>query len=363
MKIQTVSSRKKAYAKINLTLNVVGKRADGYHDLESIMQTVSLCDDVEVEAIFHWDAEQPCVTVELEVAADDTQPSDQRLPEQMILEIPLDNKNTAYKAGLLFLEQVMPIERPCGVHLRIRITKRIPVAAGLAGGSADAAAVLLALTDIFSKLYKNEENSDNDNETEIGPICAERVKLPTWNQLLVLAKRIGADVPFCMTGGTVYVQGIGELLNRLPELSQEIWIVLVNPMVPVSTSWVFQNYRDEKTDKEKEMQFVSTNNVVKSIGDWYNYHNAETHSVFFRKICDNLFNDLETVTIKGFPSINDIKNGLMQNGALRSLMSGSGPTVFGLFDSKMAALQAKKWANRLGFWTELCRPVPTATQG
>lgn len=255
-----------APAKINLCLHVLGKRADGYHDLCMLMQRVSLADRITVRLI-----EAPGLIVEC--------PG---------LELAENEQNIAARAARVVLDAA---DRPGGVL--VRIDKRIPVAAGLGGGSSDAATVLVGLNEMLGAPLSRDE-------------------------MLREGARLGADVPFFVFGETAWATGIGDRLVGAPRLP-DVWYVLVNPGFAVSTAWVYGNLR-----------LTSPGGVVKL-------------PEFFDSPWDLvrlLHNDLEPVTIGGYPQVAAVKDALMEAGALGALMSGSGPTVFGLFASEVDAQKA-----------------------
>lgn len=259
-----------ANAKINLSLDVLGKRQDGYHEVRMIMQAISLHDIVSIEVIDSG----------IEVSCNRNW-------------VPTGEKNIAYKAAILMLEKYSVKK-----GLRIGINKNIPVAAGLAGGSTDAAAVLTGINNLFNL-------GINDNE------------------LMLLGKQIGADVPFCLKGGTALSEGIGEKLTYLHPF-KDVSIVLVKPRVSVSTAWVYSNLEIDKITSRPDTDFL-----IKAIefGD-------------INKLAQNMKNVLEDVTINKYCAIKEIKELLVENGALGSMMSGSGPTVFGIFENIECAKKA-----------------------
>ncbi len=257
-----------APAKINLALDVIGKRADGYHDVKMIMQSISLADRVRV-----------------------TKNSGRTRISSNERSIPLNENNIAFKAWKLLKEQ---FHLPGGVD--IFLDKRITVAAGLAGGSANAAAVLKGVNSLF------DLGLSNKSLAEIG-------------------SRIGADVAFCVIGGTALAEGIGEILTPLPSLPTA-WLVLVNPGFSVSTGEVYQSLHWQSISHRPDMDFMVQ--AVKS-GDW-------------GKISVHMVNVLEEVTLKKYPELNQIKAVLNEAG-LKSLMSGSGPTVFGIADTYEKAIR------------------------
>ncbi len=255
-----------APAKINYRLDVIGKRPDGYHELRMIMQRVNLCDEVSITL-----SGTPGIRVVCGSAA-----------------VPDGEGNIAWKAARAMLELS---ESCCGVD--IAIVKNIPVAAGLGGGSSDCAAVLLGLNDLLGLGLSTE-------------------------RLMEIAVGLGADVPFFIFQKTAFAEGIGEKLS--PVLSvPSLWVVLVNPNVPVSTAWVYKNL--QLTQKER------LDTLPDSFGD-------------ITSLCAVLSNDLESVTIPAFPVIGEIKERLVRMGAAGAMMSGSGPTVFGLFSDETTACSA-----------------------
>ncbi|MCX7841961.1 MAG: 4-(cytidine 5'-diphospho)-2-C-methyl-D-erythritol kinase [Clostridia bacterium] len=260
----------KARAKINLSLDVTGKRPDGYHDLRMLMQTVELHDLVRVEASNGG----------IEVTCDSSW-------------VPSGPENIAYKAAALIIEKY---GLDCGV--RIGITKRIPVAAGLAGGSSDCAAVIKAMNSLFSLKLNAAE-------------------------MMALGKNIGADVPYCINGGTMLAEGIGDILTRLEPL-EGVDLVLVKPRIGVATSWVYNNLRLEKIVRRPDTELLLTALKEKRID----------------LLARNMVNVLETVTQEKYSVIRDIKEKLVELGALGSMMSGSGPTVFGIFEDQASAKKA-----------------------
>ncbi len=259
-----------APAKINISLDVLRRRDDGYHDVKMIMQSISLFDTLKVEL--------------------------NNLGKIIITSnkdnIPLDERNIAYKAAKLFLDEA---EEKIGVT--IHIEKRIPVAAGLAGGSTDAAAVLIALNDMFCKKY-------------------------TESKLMEMGARLGADVPFCIMQGTAISEGIGEKLTKLPAPKIEN-ILLVKPPIDVSTKWVYENL-DLKTAIHPDIDAAAKLINSQMISD----------------LPSVMGNILESVTVKKHPIINEIKRKMLDEGATISMMSGSGPSVFGFFENENSAKKA-----------------------
>jgi 4-diphosphocytidyl-2-C-methyl-D-erythritol kinase len=256
----------KAHAKINLTLEVLGKRPDGYHEVAMIMQSVSLHDTVTL-SLRDTGIVLTCDSPEL----------------------PCDTGNLAFRAADL-------LQREYGVTrgVRIELTKRIPLAAGLAGGSTDAAAVLKGLNRLW------------------------QLALPL-TELEKLAARLGSDVPFCLQGGTSLATGRGEILTALPDFAGR-GVVLANPPLQVSTAWVYGNFQGENLPRLD----------LSWLRQWFGQQD-------FPAVAAALFNDLESVTIPAYPQIAALKEQLLQAGAAGVLMSGSGPTVFALTPDPAAA--------------------------
>jgi len=265
----------KAKAKINLSLDVIKKREDGYHELKTVLQTVELYDIIKLKVIKSG----------IELVCNHPL-------------VPSDSGNLAYKAAQLFLDRYK-----VNSGIRIEIDKRIPVAAGLAGGSSDAAAVLKGMNELFSMGIDN-------------------------SQLVLDGKELGADVPYCIKGGTVLAEGIGDILTELSPL-ENVDIVIIKPGLSVSTAWVYKNL-----DFGKIVDKPDTSIVIEAIND--------------RKIdtlAKNMKNVLETVTAEKYQIIHNIKEKLVKLGALGSLMSGSGPSVFGIFEDRKTAEKAYNTIN------------------
>lgn len=257
----------KAYAKINLSLDVIGKREDGYHLLKMIMQTIDLYDILNI------------IPIEKGIEV--------RCNKEYI---PCDERNLAYKAVKLFASTY-------GIKsgVSIDIIKNIPVAAGLAGGSSDAAAVLKVMRDIYIP------------ELEYG-------------DLIKLGTNIGADVPYCMIGGTAICEGIGEEVTPISPFKNHI-LVLVKPFFGVSTAEVYKSL-----DINKIKIHPNTDMLINAI-----------NLGSLLKVSKNMKNVLENVTLKKHPLLRKIKNELINFGALGALMSGSGPSIFAFFDDMLKA--------------------------
>jgi len=265
----------RAHAKINFALDVLNKRDDEYHNIKTVMQTLWLHDAILIRRI-------------------------DKFPYKFICDVrhvPTDERNIVNKAAKLIIENYNIKD---GVF--IKLTKRIPVAAGLGGGSADCAATLVGMRKLFNLKITN-------------------------NELMEIGKSLGADVPFCIKRGSVVAEGIGEILTSIVNKGhRETFIVLIRPPVYVSTKDVFAEFDISRINTRPDF-----NGIVNALASG----NAASLS---SKLC----NSLEDVTIKKYPIIAEIKEELLKNGALGALMSGSGPTVFGIFDNKQVALDAMR---------------------
>lgn len=266
----------KAPAKINLCLHVLGRRPDGYHELAMLMQRVALYDAVTI-------AVEPASRLEVVCSG---------------VSLGQGEENIAARAARLLLE-----EEDCPCRVEIAIDKQIPMAAGLGGGSSDAAAVLMGLNEMLGLGLSGE-------------------------RLRALGVRLGADVPFFIFGESAWATGVGDVLQPLEALPP-LWYVLVNPGVAVSTAWVFQNLGlTSPGDAAKLPGFYGTAQAVVSL----------------------LHNDLERVTEGRHPVVGRIKRDLVGLGALGALMSGSGPTVFGVFASESEAREAARKVDARQGW-------------
>ena len=254
-------------AKINLTLDILGKRPDGYHEVAMVMQSVGLHDTIEMD----------------------------KAKEGISLSINLpwlraDEKNLAWRAAALMQQEY---GLPGGV--KMRLTKRIPVAAGLAGGSADAAAVLRGMDQLY----------------ELGL---------SEDKLCELGARLGSDIPFCLRRGTMLATGRGEVLTRLADMP-ETWVVLAKPRISVSTAWAYQNYDEQGAEQHPDNERIQ----------------QEIARGDRKGVAKLLCNVLESVTIKRYAVISRYKELMLEQGAMASMMSGSGPTVFGLVENRGTA--------------------------
>ncbi|MBU6137190.1 4-(cytidine 5'-diphospho)-2-C-methyl-D-erythritol kinase [Clostridium tertium] len=259
--------RMKAYAKVNISLDIVGKREDGYHLLEMIMQSIDLYDEIVIEK------QKKEITIKCNKPY-----------------VPTDERNLAYKAAQLFIEKY---NIDSGVNINIK--KNIPVCAGLAGGSTDAATVLKIMNSLFNINASDEE-------------------------LMILGLKLGADVPYCIKGGTALCKGIGEEVTALKGFKDKV-IVLVKPPFGVSTNSVYQEFNIEKARNHP-----NTNLIIDAI----NNDNL-------KMVCDNMKNLLENVTLRKHKILINIKEEMRYNGAMGTMMSGSGPTVFAFFDDMLKA--------------------------
>ena len=261
----------KAYAKINIGLDVLKKREDGYHEVSMIMQSLDLHDLITITK-----TATEGISIKTNLAY-----------------IPNDRGNLVYKAASLFFNKLGLKE---GLH--IQLEKRIPVAAGLAGGSSDAAATLKGLNELYQSGLSTKE-------------------------LMELGVKIGADVPYCIMLGTALSEGIGEKLTPLPPMPK-CTILLVKPDISVSTKYVYENLNLKDSISHPNipamLQALKDNDLI--------------------SLTNYMDNILQTVTVKNHPIITDIKKKMLELGAITSLMSGSGPTVFGIFKDQEAARNA-----------------------
>lgn len=260
-----------ANAKINLTLDILGTREDGYHEVAMIMQEISLHDTLSMGKINQG--------ISLTIAIEGQKGT-----------LPADESNLCWKAAAL-VQKEYNLQEGVEIHL----TKRIPMAAGLAGGSADAAAVLKGMNHLF-RLGMTEA------------------------RLCELGARLGSDIPFCIMGGTMLATGRGEVLTRLPSFPR-LSVVLAKPTVGVSTAWAYKTY-----DAGYDGPHPDNEAMLAAI------HGGDAH-----KAASLLCNVLEGVTETEHPVIADYKRLMMEHGAMASMMSGSGPTVFGLVREKQQA--------------------------
>ena len=261
----------KALAKINLGLDVLGRRQNGYHDVRMVMQTIYLYDNVTLEK-----TSEPGIQLQTN-----------------LFYLPSDENNIAYKAAKMLIDEYQIQE---GVH--ITLDKHIPVAAGMAGGSSNAAAVLVGMNRLFSLGLSDKE-------------------------LMKRGALLGADVPYCVMRGTVLAEGVGEILTPLLPLPK-CYILIAKPGISVSTKEVY-----EKLDAQVIEKHPDIDGILKGLQE-QNLH----------KIAASMGNVLEGVTVPMHPVIEQIKRAMKEAGALNAMMSGSGPTVFGIFEDRSVAQKA-----------------------
>lgn len=274
----------KAYGKINLGLDVIRKRPDGYHDLDMIMQMVDVYDDIVITKN---------KTGKIEVKTDTAALSNGK-------------DNLAYMAAKMLMDEFKIKD---GVN--IYINKRIPIAGGMAGGSSDCATTLMGINQLFELGLSKEE-------------------------LMERGVKLGADVPYCVLGGTAIARGIGEVLTPLLAPA-DCHVIIAKPPVSVSTAYVYGHIKPLEITKKPDIEAMAQS--IKD-GD-------------LKKMASLIYNVMEDVTVGEYPIISEIKHVMLDNGALNSIMSGSGPTVFGLFDDKEKAQQCVKTLEEKGLTQQL----------
>ncbi len=274
-----------AYAKVNLGLDVIRKREDGYHEVKMIMQTVSLHDVLTIKR-----TNDSGITIRTNLDF-----------------LPVNRNNLIYQAAKRLMEHCKMRE-----GISVDLKKHIPVAAGMAGGSADAAAVLHGINAMF----------------ELGLNLKE---------LQEIGVKIGADVPYCLMQGTALAEGIGEKLTELPAMP-DCPVLIAKPPISVSTKFVYENLK-----LNAKMHHPDIDAQIQAI-----------HRQDLKTIAECMGNVLETVTIPNYPVIDQIKSCMTANGAIRAMMSGSGPTVFGLFFDMETAKDAEKALRRSNLARQIC---------
>ncbi len=283
------------YAKINLHLDVIGKMPDGYHAVETVMQTLSLCDEVTV-SLREGEGFFAVCNVE---------------------GVPSDERNIAVRAANFFCEYT---GRALGGEIRIR--KEIPMAAGMAGGSADGAATLRALN----------------------RLCGEPLRL---EELCLLGARLGADVPFCIVGGSAYADGRGDALHPFPSMPDCV-IVAACEGEGVSTPWAYglldRKYRNFSSNSGYQPRKADGLRAALDRGD-------------LGFVCENMYNVFEEPILAERPIAARVKEILRGVGAMGAMMSGSGPSVFGVFDCEEAAEKARGALAEAGYRPYVCRPM------
>ena len=288
----------RANAKINLYLDIVSRRENGYHDLYTVMQTVSLCDLVTVDY-------KPSIHTNISMRASGND------------KMPLDCRNLAWRAAELFLQRAKRSGEVC-----ITIEKHIPMAAGLAGGSTDAAAVFRALNSLCGSPLSTEE-------------------------LCELGARLGADVPFCILGGCAIAEGIGDRLTPIHGLDSTCALVVACMGEGVSTPWAYGEL-DTRFGGFLEPRSIENGKKLTTF-----LQNQENVSVF----CADFYNIFETVVPSVQECVNPIKDAMCMHGAIRSMMSGSGPSVFGIFEDREKASTACEVLRSMGADAFVCHPV------
>ncbi|MCM1283062.1 MAG: 4-(cytidine 5'-diphospho)-2-C-methyl-D-erythritol kinase [Muribaculaceae bacterium] len=263
----------KALAKINLGLDVVRRRPDGYHEVRMVMQTIHLYDRLEIKR-----TGEPGIRITT------------NLPF-----LPVNENNLVYRAAELLMKEFQLRE---GVE--VKLTKRIPVAAGMAGGSTDGAAMLYGMNRLFDLRLGRRD-------------------------LMKRGVKLGADVPYCLMRGTALATGIGEKLTPLPPMIK-CPVLIAKPPVSVSTKTVYQNLK-----LDESLRHPDINTLI-----------ADIKKKDFAGVCAHMGNVLESVTIPDYPVIAGIKERMLDSGASAAMMSGSGPTVFGLFENEEKALLARE---------------------
>lgn len=263
----------KALGKINLGLDVLGKRENGYHDVRMVMQTIYVYDNVTIQK-----------TKESGIVVNTN-----------LFYLPTDENNIAYQAAKLLMDEFQIQE-----GVTITLDKHIPVAAGMAGGSSNAAAVLVGMNQLFGLGLSMEDLMDR-------------------------GVRLGADVPYCVMRGTVLAEGIGEILTPLPPLPK-CYVLVAKPGISVSTKMVYERLDASKIEKHPDIDAII----------------AGLKQGNLEQVAMSMGNVLENVTIELYPEINQIKQKMLEAGAINAMMSGSGPTVFGIFKERKLAKAAQK---------------------
>lgn len=281
----------KALAKINLGLDVLRRREDGYHEVKMIMQTINLYDELELRKV-----KQPGIQVKTN-----------------LYYLPTNENNLVYKAAKLLME-----EFDIRGGISIQLQKKIPVAAGMAGGSSDAAAVLWGVNQMYGLGLSRKD-------------------------LMERGVKLGADVPYCVLRGTALAEGIGEKLSVLPSMPK-CYILIAKPGISVSTKFVYENLHANDLTFEQHPDVDAMINAMKKKD--------------LALLSSRMGNVLETVTVPAYPVIDEIKKCMVESGALGSMMSGSGPTVFGIFDTQAKARKAYRAVKAAGLAKQVYLTVP-----
>ncbi len=259
----------KAYAKVNLALDVLRRRENGYHDVKMIMQNLDIYDELEFEVL---DRDTPDIRIDLTVNKEG---------------IPTDDRNLVYKAIALLFDAYN-----IKSHIAVNLIKNIPAEAGMAGGSTDCAAALKAISILYGLGLSTQ-------------------------QLMSYGVKLGADVPYCILGRTAVSEGIGEILTPIKGLPR-VHVIVAKPPVNVSTKEIYTNLKVDELDRHPDVD-----GMVEAL---------ESQNLI--AVAERMENVLETVTVKMHPVIEELKALMKKQGALNAIMSGSGPTVFGLFEDK-----------------------------
>ena len=311
---------KKAYAKVNLSLDIVGLREDGYHLVRMVMQSLDIFDTLTFEKL-----EKPEIVVFLNDAKGDDgrsveskgnvtegeKPEDASATTDNLGKVPLDENNLIYKvAKLLFDKYIWSKDKEAGV--RITLTKNIPIAAGMAGGSSDAAATFRGINELFELNLMDED-------------------------LMEMGVTLGADIPYCIMGGTALSEGIGEVLTKLPDMPKCYYLV-AKPPISVSTGEAYGGY-DRLTESIKHPDVDGQVDAI--------------YAGNLKGVTDKFLNVLEFVTARNHKEIGELEKIMLEGGALNSMMSGSGPTVFGIFDDEAKAEAVKEEITAKGLADQL----------
>ena len=273
------SIRLKARAKINLGLDVLGKREDGYHEVRMVMQTIGIYDRLILTKI----------------------PEEEIRITSNLAFLPVNENNLIYKAIKLLKDEY---HFPGGIS--VDLNKFIPVAAGMAGGSTDAASTMFGVNRLFGLNL-------------------------SMGKMMELGVRLGADVPYCVMRGTALAEGIGEKLTRITPVPH-MWILIAKPQIHVSTRFVYENLHLDKLEKHPDID-----GIIRAI---------EAQDVV--RIAQSMGNVLENVTVPLYPVIETIKQDMLSHGAINAMMSGSGPTVFGIFPDEQTTLACQAFLKKKG---------------
>lgn len=292
--MDSITKTYKAYAKVNLALDVLRKRPDGYHDVKMVMQNIDIYDELEF------------TVTDIKKAAAHVKPCYKIMIETNKPELPTDESNLIHKAIRLMFDEY----NICG-DILIKLTKNIPIEAGMAGGSTDCATALKAVNDIF------EINASLED-------------------LMRFGKRLGADVPFCLLGKTALAEGIGEILTEVQGLP-DCTVLVVKPPVGISTGMIYGNMNCDELKSRPDIDGMLEGLRKNELGI----------------VASKMENVMETVTARLCPDIEEIKNAMKEKGALNAIMSGSGPTVFGIFDDSEKAWEAADYIGELDLATDI----------